>query len=43
MPFRIVAESLDGQGDTGNPQVFAKGDPKKAREARCRSLAQFAE
>ena len=43
MPFGIVAEGLDGQGDAGNPQLFAKGDPKKAREARCRALAQLAE
>lgn len=43
MPFGIVAESLDGQGDTRNPQLFAEGDPKKSREARCRALAQLAE
>lgn len=30
-------------GDDGNPQLFAKGNPKKAREARCRTLAQLAE
>ncbi len=43
MPFGIVAEGLDWQGDTGYPQIFAKGDPKKAREARCRALTQLAE
>ncbi len=42
MPFCIVTEGLDGQGDTRNPQLFADGDPKKACEARCRALAQFA-
>jgi hypothetical protein len=26
-----------------DPQFFAKGDPKKARDARCRALAQLAE
>jgi hypothetical protein len=43
MPFGIVAEGLDGQGDTGYPQIFTKGDPKKPREARCRALARLAE
>jgi hypothetical protein len=43
MPFGVVAEGLDGQGDTRNPKLFAEGDPKKAREARCRALAQLAE
>jgi len=43
MPFGIIAEGLDGQGDTGNPQIFTKGDPKKACEAQCRTLAQLAE
>jgi hypothetical protein len=39
VPLGTVAEGLVGQGDGGNPQPFAKGDPKKAREARCCTLA----
>lgn len=39
IPFCIIAESLEGQGDLWNPQLLAKGDPKKAREAQRRALA----
>jgi hypothetical protein len=42
-PLSRITEGLDGQGDAENPQLFAKGHPKKAREARCRALAQLAE
>ena len=38
MPFAIVTEGLDGQGDAGNPQLFAKSDPKNARAARWLNL-----
>lgn len=34
MPFGIVSKGLDGQGDSRNPQIFTKGDPKKPCEAR---------
>jgi hypothetical protein len=42
MPLGTIAECLDGQGDDGNPQLFAKSDPKIARETRCCTLTQLA-
>lgn len=29
MPLGTIAEDLNGQGGSGSPQSFAKGDPKK--------------
>ncbi len=43
MPFGIVAEDLDGQGDAGKAELFTKGNSQKARAGRCRILAQLVE
>ena len=43
LPFGIVAEGMDGQGNIRNSQLFIEGNLKKTRQTRCCALAQLAE